>query len=285
VPFNTAVFTSDGALLLAAEGHKQLAIWNVDKGEMCARVAMGHDSSFEIAISPDNELFATSNNLSDAVRVWLLAARAQILELPCAISDAADCLAWAPQGHRLAYAIDEKTVVVRGIESDEIERRFEHATPLRRLAFTPDGHYLATTSQSLDIWDMRSGRIACSLPGAHTDVVTSPGRSLIAAACGSNVTLVDMTGERPRAGTLVTVGSDVTALAIHQNTLAAAFSRPSAISLWDLRTRQVLLDLSCDLEIITGVAFSPDGRRLVATGSTANKHGAIWEWTIRRKGK
>jgi WD40 repeat protein len=156
---------------------------------------------------------------------------------------------------------------------------------LRRLAFTPDGHYLATTSQSLDIWDMRSGRIACSLPGAHTDVVTSPGRSLIAAACGSNVTLVDMTGERPRAGTLVTVGSDVIALAIHENTLAAAFSRPSAISLWDLRTRQVLLDLSCDLEIITGVAFSPDGRRLVATGSTANKHGAIWEWTIRRKGK
>jgi WD40 repeat protein len=280
-PFDCPTFTSDGTRLIVAEGHENLGVWNLESGALSARRTMGHASPFELAVSPDNKILATSNNLSDAIRLWRLSTLAQIGELPVAVSEA-DCLGWAPRGHLLAYSIDEKTVVMHHIETNRIERRFQHTTPLRRLAFTPDGRYLATTSQALDIWDVSTAQVVHSIPQGHTDIAAALDRNLIAAASGSNVTLVDLTAERPQISTIVTVGSDVTALAIHGNTLAVAFSQPSAVSLWDLRTRQVLLHLNCDLNRISGTAFSPDGRRLVATGTTVDGKSRILEWTIQR---
>jgi hypothetical protein len=38
--------------------------------------------------------------------------------------------------------------------------------------------------------------------------------------------------------------------------------------------------LECDAAQMRSVEFSPDGRRLVATGALADGQGAIWEWTI-----
>jgi WD40 repeat protein len=276
--FESPAFTSSGAQLVAGVG-ETLGVWNVSDHSLAAEVPISQRGTLEIAASPDNRMVATRRGLGETVQLWQLPTLEQITELPV-VAPSNSALAWAPEGHRLAYAVDETTVVVHNIDSGEIERRFPHTTPVRYLAFTPDGRYLASTSQSLEIRDVHTGHIACSVPGAHAGVVVARDRSLIAAACGSNVTLVDLTSEDPQVSTLVTIGSDVTALAIDGNTLAIGFSTPALVSLWDLRTEQVLMRLNCDLEKTTGLAFSPDGRRLVATGRTADGSGRILEWAI-----
>jgi WD40 repeat protein len=248
---------------------------------LLARAATGYDKGFELAVSPDNELVATVRSPGETVKIWRLPNLEHVLDLPV-VAPSADCLAWAPTGHRLAYAIDEKTVVLRNTDTGEIERRFEHSGPLRHAAFTADGRHLATTGQSLEIWDVQAGRVAYSVAGGHDRVVAARDRGLIAAATGSNVTLVDLSAGTPRVSTLTTIGSDVMALAIDGNTLAVGLSMPTMVSLWDLRTHKMLLQLNCDLERTTGLVFSPDGRRLLASGSTAQGGGAIWEWTIRK---
>jgi WD40 repeat protein/serine/threonine protein kinase len=280
--YHSPAFSSDGALLVVCEsGPRNLTVWDARRRALLARAATGYDRAFESAVSPDNELVATVRSPGDVVKIWRLPSLEHVLDLPV-VAPSADCLAWASQGHRLAYAADEKTVVLRDIDTGEIERRFEHAAPLRHAAITSDGRYLAITGQSLDIWNVQAGRVACSVAGAHDAVVAARDRALIAAATGSNVTLVDLSSGTPQVSTLTTIGSDVIALAISGNTLAVGFSTPAMVSLWDLRTQQVLLRLSCDLERTTGLAFSHDGRRLLASGSITDGQGCIWEWTIRK---
>jgi WD40 repeat protein len=95
------------------------------------------------------------------------------------------------------------------------------------------------------------------------------------------VTLVELEAGH-RVSKFVTAGADIEALAISPDsvTLAAAMRRPTAIGLWDVRTRQLLMQLDTELDHMTDLVFSADGCRLMASG--ANSDGAVesYEWSI-----
>ena len=283
---SSPVYFSDGASIAVGEVNRLgFAVLDATSRLPTKQVLTPRLGRCWLAISPDDLFVASAFTYHGedlhAINVWRLSTLEPVLTIDDAKSSVA-VVAWAPEGHRLAYATDEKTVALRDIDTGVVERRFAHATPVRHLAFTADGRFLAKTGPSLDIWDVRSGCIAYSFSGSYSHVITALDRNLIAAANGSKVTLIDMAFAPPRVSTLVTLAAHVQNLAIHGDTLAVELDRPHAISLWDIRTRQILMRLDCGEILSDGIAFSPDGRRLVIAGRDDQKNGCIWEWTIHK---
>jgi len=240
-----------------------------------------------VCISPDDTLIATRAN--GVAKLWRAAPPYEaIWSHDCA--EGASPLAWA-SARGLAVTEDAKTVAIIDVHSRRTLRRFEHATPVHKLAFTPDGRYLAVASESLDIRDVRTGKIVLSLPERHTDVVAAGDRNLFASVCDESIALIDLSAGEPKVSSIMTSGRDINSLAIWGNTLASCLDSQAEVSLWDLRTRQLLMRLDCRGRASRSVRFSPDGQQLVllgeasATGTDgrAISQPAIWEWSIHRR--
>src|SRR5262249_50681310 len=117
------------------------------------------------------------------------------------------------------------------------------------LCFTPDGRLLAGTSgdTTVRVWDATTGREKGALTG-HTGRVRSlcyspDGRRLARAAGGA--------GRRRGAG---------------------AGAAGGAVRVWDAATDREELVLQGHTDFVTGVCFSPDGKRLAS---------ASWDGTVK----
>ncbi|MGD9724010.1 MAG: WD40 repeat domain-containing serine/threonine-protein kinase [Pirellulales bacterium] len=229
------------------------------------------------SVSADGQLIAGRSE--SETTIWRSDSFELVHSLPGGTSKA---LAWAPDARRLATTTNENTVVLFNVDTLRIERQFEQAGPVRDVAFTHDGRYLVAAGQTLEVWDVRDGRVVFSNPEQHSHVTAARDRNFIAAASGPRITLVDLTVSPSEASTIVTMGHVVSRMAIAGPTLAVVFEPADGVSLWDLRTRQLLMELACEATHTRGVAFSRDGNRLLVVGQK-ERRGAIWEWTILKR--
>jgi WD40 repeat protein len=66
---------------------------------------------------------------------------------------------FSPDGQRLATASDDKAAHIWNATSGEEEQTLSHSGPVRAVAFSPDGHWLATASdKAARIWDVTGGK-------------------------------------------------------------------------------------------------------------------------------
>jgi WD40 repeat protein len=66
-------------------------------------------------------------------------------------------------------------------------------------------------------------------------------------------------------------------------TLAGGVATPPSIILWDVNTGQELMTIEPQGARLTGLAFSPQGDRLVATGVSETGEGQFWEWAVQHE--
>jgi|GEM_PF-3417572 len=124
----------------------------------------------------------------------------------------------------------DNTVVLIEPETGAILRRFQdHSNDLHGVAVTPDGEWLVTGS----------------------DDETVVARSL-------RDDIVRILGKHAKQVTSITISRDGSA--------AASSSRDGTVRLWDLKTFQLLRELTGHTADVMSVAFSPDGS-MIATGS------------------
>jgi len=277
-------FSPDGSLIGAFCGDGFVRVWKVADGRQDYEFSAHDDIIYHLEFSQDNARIAT-RDAHGATKVWLSNPATLLFATQCA-ANTPSALAIDPTGRQLATTIDDRfTVAIMDIESSEIFRRFPLQSSVREIQFTPDGRHLITTSQLLQIWNVATGGLVYTLSRSHDALVIDRNGRHVAAATGSNITLLDL-GSQGQVSTIVTSGADVTSLAISPdgNTLAAALTRPGTVSLWDIRTCRLLMQLDCDAQYIMDVTFSTDGRSLLATGVRLDDQSAVWSWEIDAQG-
>jgi WD40 repeat protein len=180
-------------------------------------------------------------------------------------------LAMRPDGKELATASDAQTLVLRPIPEGPA-RTFRHPGTIQAAAYSPTGGQLAAVSQAgrLRVWDAATGAEVWSADEPAGQVVR-------------------WLAYDPRGGVLLTSGGDGAARlrdgasgevlrTLEGKVMLGAFSPDGAriasasdpesgqVQIHDAQTGRLLLRLREPRHRIYGVAFSPDGRRLVVSG-------------------
>ncbi|MFO1170156.1 MAG: caspase family protein [Hyphomicrobiaceae bacterium] len=250
------VFTADGKRLISASDDKEIRIWTIETGQtervIRGEIGDGEDGKIlALALSPDGKTLAAGGKLSGAtggsgaIRIIDLAT-GEVTHLLEGHDDGVLSLAFSPDGRLLASGSIDDTAIVWSTADYTLARRIEgHHGDINAVRFTRDGKRLVTASDdtALGLWDLQDGHLIAQLSG-HTDVVISVAIS-------------------PADGTIVSGGLDHT------------------LRLWNSKTGAAIATIKRKTTP-TSLAFSPDGRLLLATADVAPYEQDIYDMKTRK---
>jgi WD40 repeat protein len=177
---DSVAFSPDGKQIVSG-GHDELVkVWDRTTGQELRALA-GHTAPVQsVAWSPDGTYFASAAYRYDAgndlypteTKVW----DAVTGQERCALQGASgcNCVAFSPDGKLLAGGGDRDVIVWR-VASGERQLAFAaHNESIVGIAFSPNGHTLATASfdHTVKVWEAETGKHLLTFPG-HTERVTS----------------------------------------------------------------------------------------------------------------
>jgi WD40 repeat protein len=141
--------------LLAAVGHDGIArIWDAQKANLKASLTGHNEIIWQSDFSRDGKFLATGGK-DGSVRVWDIQTSAQVAEFR---GSSGSGLQFSPSGKLLAAANfpPDHSVHLRSMPSMELAATAPHPTRVQRLAFSPEGRWLATACDdgNTRIWDL-----------------------------------------------------------------------------------------------------------------------------------
>jgi RNA polymerase sigma factor (sigma-70 family) len=206
-----------------------------------------------VAVSPDGKTVATFRD--GGVVLWAAATGARLARHEATGSEKvpppAAALAWSGDGTRLAWA-DGRTVRIRDMRTGKVDSGAAEASqPIHAVALSPDGKRLATSSRdrTVQLWDVASRKVLRTFKGhakAPHCLAFSPDGKLLATGSGDPV--------QRQGGEL------------------------DGLRLWDTATGKELANPGRYAEGVSGVCFSPDGRRLYCGSDTS-----VRVWDVKAK--
>ncbi|MFJ9634878.1 WD40 repeat domain-containing protein [Streptomyces sp. NPDC101175] len=222
-----------------------------------------------VAFSPDGHLLVTGHG-AKTVQLWDTVAQRRKGPALFGHTDRVMSVAFSPDGRLLATGSEDATARLWDVESRTLVAEPLHSTGfVDSLLFTPDGQSLYVQGRTIRRWDITDPRqprkgekhFASSLtcaPALTTDglLITGHAEGVAHLWKAQEQTRIDV----PLRGH----ASEVTALALAPNSDVLATGSED-IQLWNVRTRQMIHEpLACPGDMVTEMAFSPDGRILVA---------------------
>jgi WD40 repeat protein len=193
--------------------------------------------------------------------------------------------------HALEMAPDQDEDLRRALRTN-LAAAVERIHPLRALlsnesnvlavAWSRDGSIIATGGHDRQarLWDAVTG--TCRHILEHDDSVRALALSadghILLTATARHVNLWDTTTDQPIAAAGLAQEADVLALALSADgTRVLTGTRGGAVRLWDSATGELLRKLDGPTLAVRIVAFSPDGKRLLAAGD--DSAGFLWSAT------
>jgi WD40 repeat protein/serine/threonine protein kinase len=159
-------FASEGDRLALVSDHgARLEVWDVVSGQELLQLDCSAAPVFSLAFSPDGTRLAAvgrpCENAPDRVTLWDAATGVTVLALggPTAVGRSsplqARCLAFSPDGRRLAAAGEELITLWNTATGQELLTLRGHARDIRFLAFTEDSARLLSASEDgeVRVWD------------------------------------------------------------------------------------------------------------------------------------
>jgi WD40 repeat protein len=196
------------------------------------------------------------------------------------------CVAWSPDGTRLASSSEDRTVKVWDAETGQHALTLRgHTDEVWGVTWSPDGMRLASTSGpfhghgEVKVWDARTAQEALSLQGHWGrvyGVAWSPDGTRLASSSEDRTVKVwdAKTGQEALSLKGHTGGVHGVAWSPDGSRLASA-SADQTVKIWDAKTGQEALTLKGHTDEVRGVAWSPDGRRLAS--ASADQTVKIWD--------
>jgi WD40 repeat protein len=237
----------------------------------------------QVALSADGKRTAAvgADNL---VRVWDTVTGRQLAEF-ADHGKATTAVTFHPDGERLASGSDDETIKIwkAGLDKPlQTLQAFQHA--VTGVAFRPDGLQMASSGKegTVRLWEVATGRLVrtldlpAALKGKHgcRCVAFSPdGRQVAAGTIARN-------GNEQAAVVVweAETGRELATLPLHRGAVNALAFQPSPgrwlttagddrlVKLCDPDSGKVVTLCSGHASAVTGVVFSPDGRRLFSSG-------------------
>ncbi|MCK9875613.1 Hsp70 family protein [Frankia sp. Ag45/Mut15] len=158
-----------------------------------------------------------------------------------------------------------------------------HERDVTSAAFSPDGHWLATTSKDgTRLWDVATGRTALTLSGRKSilihDCAFSPDGRLLATTGSDKTARVWDVATGRQAVTLTGHRGPVYGCAFSPDgSLVATTGTDRTVRLWGAVSGKNIATLDGHRGTVYGCAFSPDGRLLVSAGAEST---LLWDVSV-----
>ncbi len=238
--------------------------------------------------TPDGRAFAVRG--VDMVSFWETETGRQIMQFP--VDGFVKSLAFSPDGRKFAVGFRDR-LQVWDMESAQVIGELLASDSVESLSFTADGETLAAgTLDSVGVWEIENDslRKVGGNTGFVTSVAFSPDDTKVIAA-GENGTILvwDLTEGQSFE---IAVKSDnfrgPVALGPHGDRLAAIWG--DKVTLWQvdepLPVASALLEGRLSAwqgePLVTSLAYSPDGQRLLAAGSSM---ASLWDLSTHQRGE
>jgi WD40 repeat protein/serine/threonine protein kinase len=276
-PVRRVSFSPDGKCLASCGYDNMIKVWNVATGETMMTLRGHEQAVYNVVFTPDGKR-VVSSSADGVVKIWDMVVTRELTRL-VGHDDIVRFVAFSPDGKRLASAGGSDGIKIWDVQSATELNTFRSTcgwTSATSVAFSPDGTRLASGHRygTFRIWDVATGDQITSFHrakalGNHLDVAFSPDGQLVASPVGGSpqtVTVWDAnTGKEVMtldanefSPTKVTFSPD-------GKFIASGGSGPN-IKVWEWETGREFLTLrGHDKGIITSVAFSPDGKRIVSS--------------------
>lgn len=288
--FSYVIFSRDGgvifALTVGVEDSAYIYVWNVTSGEEISNFEV--ITSLAFALSPDNKLLATGDDLGNVyfhelnVTTKKKISSRMLDRLWGQGFQATRSLAFSPDGKQLAHGHYGGMISIRDLNSSTLIWRFNHYPSAHSISFSPDGTILGTAGNNYKIkfWELTTGEERVTLTAPYnTDFFTfSPTGTMIATTGdwaeqliyqpSRPVIIWKMTKGQLQKETLGNHDSLISSIALNQNRSLLASASNDVIKLWDLNASspQLLHNLTGHTSTILGIStvISPDGHWIVS---------------------
>ena len=248
----SVAFSPDGNTIVSCGGDN-IHLWNSGTNQFLITL-IGHTESVNsVVFSPDGKTIVSVSD-DGTIRLWHVNTRKPLKTL-MAHADSVNSVVFSSDGETIASAGNDRTIRLWNANTGELLKTLTgHIENVNTVAFSPDGKTIASGSgrlvylggredsgtcvgQEIRLWHVHTGELIKTLIG-HTSVVNSvvfsPDGNTIASGSG------------------------------HLMGYEGKASAGEEVRLWNAHTGELIKTLTGHKEVVSSVAFSPDGNLIVS---------------------